>query len=505
MHLKVRRTRFVEILLGAIANSIRNSYMVRVFPILWILLTCRFAYAERQVSQFGITWTFERECTVGRFANGDNWVIGPVTIIGIEPPSTEMNGRTMNGSMVNPSPKLGSTQGYDNSMYGKYSPHFDPNLNVARPNNKDLSASNPLIADTGCSLVSTISMSEPGHRPQLKTAAILTVLAEPAPEGSFRPPYCGTDKTIKFNKSQLDYSLLTNLKPVPNTPSLTEVERYFEHPWIDHVPGWIGGFHHPVDNMPHYGREIATQIGIGALMLHLNFTEREKETLLVRFVQLGIDIYGVVQNGGKNNWPGNGGHASGRKWPILFAGLVLNDADMKNIGSKSGDYLYEGDDGTGNSASDYIHFGEDDQTFYVSQIDVNATHLPHWGDATNVPYIGPDKRDPVMRPYEQKDIGLPEWGIRVSSKSNKWWTTTYRRCCTANSWAGFVLAAHIMGVKDLWNHDSLFDYMDRYMQIESIEGHRMQWTRQKSRFVEYMWDYYRPLFGKVWQDENVKQ
>jgi hypothetical protein len=74
---------------------------------------------------------------VGQFANRDFWVVGPVKIIGINPPSTLISGRIKNGSMVNPAPGNGS-QGYDNSMpYNTY----NAALNVAA----DRSAGNPLV------------------------------------------------------------------------------------------------------------------------------------------------------------------------------------------------------------------------------------------------------------------------------------------------------------------------------------------------------------------------
>ena len=95
----------------------------------------------------------------------------------------------------------------------------------------------------------------------MKTAAILTVLESEAPLGSFRPPYCGSDKTVKFHSKKLDYSLLARLKPVPGVSPLSTVERYFERPWLDHVPLWMAGAQHPTDNMPNYGREIGTQVG----------------------------------------------------------------------------------------------------------------------------------------------------------------------------------------------------------------------------------------------------
>ena len=76
------------------------------------------ASAVSKISQYGITWTFEGKHASGQFANGDYWVIGPVRIIRIDPPSVEQIGtttltnftlggsnpkpRTMNGSMLNP-------------------------------------------------------------------------------------------------------------------------------------------------------------------------------------------------------------------------------------------------------------------------------------------------------------------------------------------------------------------------------------------------------------------
>lgn len=442
--------------------------------------------AQSVVSQFGITWTFDRDYVVGQFANGDYWVVGPVTIVEISPASVQSTGRWINGSMINPSPRFGRRQGYDSAMYGRYAQpgDYDADLNVARPNGRDLSRDNPMVVNPDSSLVSTISMPDPDGRTQLKTAAILTVVKSAVPKGSFRPPYCGTDKTIKFYSKKLNYSVLASLKVVPGAPLLAAVERSFERPWLDHVPQWMGASLHPDDNMPNYGREIGTQAGVGAIMLNLNFTDEKKETLLVRYVQLGIDLYGVVQDGGRANWINNGGHANGRKFPILFAGLVLGDPEMTSIGKKSGDYLYTEGFGPGNKPPDYIHFGEDDQTFYVAQADIDITHSSRWN---------PDYRDAHRAPYEIEDIGLPEWGIVHSTEpqnSNKFWDTAYRNV-SSPCWGGMALAAHVMGMKSLWNHDAFFDYVDRYMQA-AVE------RRQTDRFIEAMWDAYRSDYGPVW-------
>jgi hypothetical protein len=464
--------------------NLKLKDLIERYVLIIVLLVCitqrlSASVQQNRISQFGITWTFDKDYTVGQFANGDYWVVGPVVIIRIQPDSIELNGRTINGSMINPSPRLGRTQGYDSAAYGRYArpEDFDPTLNVARPNKKDLSQNNPLVLRPDCSLVSTESTLQANGSAKLKTAAVLTVLESPAKDGSFRPPYSGTSKTIRFNKKQLDYSLLASLKPVPGCPKLATVKRYFERPWIDHVPSWPARSLHPTDNMPNYGREIATQVGIGALMLNLNFSNTQKEKLLVRYVQLGIDLYGIIQDGGQTNWPANGGHAGGRKWPILFAGLVLNDPNMRNIGRPDiPDY--------GPSHPQYVHFGEDDQTFYVTQADIEATHSPKWN---------PDHRDAQRIPYESEDIGLPEWGIvhaLALERSNKYWKTAYRSV-SSPCWGGIVLAVHIMGAKDLWNHDALFDYVDRYMQATP------DW-RQTSKFVENIWDTYRDDYPPVW-------
>ncbi|MGD0041946.1 MAG: hypothetical protein ABSE84_16335 [Isosphaeraceae bacterium] len=40
---------------------------------------------RENVSQYGITWTFDKPARVGHFINGDWYVVGPVTIKAIDP------------------------------------------------------------------------------------------------------------------------------------------------------------------------------------------------------------------------------------------------------------------------------------------------------------------------------------------------------------------------------------------------------------------------------------
>jgi hypothetical protein len=600
---------------GKIMSTCNNKISIQAGLRLIVLMTLSITLGQsvyanvgsNWIEQFGITWTFDKILSTdgagdtyryGTFANGDYWVVGSVNIEGISPDSITgdgskttttsegtwvvQNGRTVHGSMVNPSPRLYSTQGYDGNLRS-----YDNTLNVAF----NVSESNLLQVHVDSSLVSSISLHHPG-KVKLKTAAILTVLDSAPETNSFRYAYCSGDKTIEFNISDLDYSLLEELDTIATTPSLSVVERNFERVWLDYMPAGVGSYIHPSDNMPEYSRNMSFQIGDAALMLHLKLDDDEavsnamKKTLLIRLVQLGIDLYGITQDGGEENWYNNGGVASGRKFPILFAGLMLHDDDMKAIGEKSGDYLYSAGYGPENRPPDYIHFGEDDQTFYVKSNDdvfsqpyeLNDYHLGSktgtvsvtnnsnivTGSGTNwlsiatgrdayfgviddnqaynpegaayeilsidsntrltlkVVYNGDNAAGRAYRigqfvyyghgassknrdfiEYTNENIGLPEWAIRhatqlYSAALN--WDANYRQTSTTCGWGGWILAVHIMNAKNLWNHDVLFDYMDRYMDIQlSIYGegsYRRQWTD----FSEDMWDTYRyrPEYGPVW-------
>jgi hypothetical protein len=221
--------------------------------------------------------------------------------------------------MINPSPSnaTGSVstwhQGYESSLS-----YYKAAVNAAL----DVNASNPLVVGPNSSLVSSISDSVRctkavcGYNEYswLDDVAILTVLPTAPASNSFRPAYCGTDKTIKFNKSDLNYTLLGSLDPhvAAPDPDINTVANLFTRPWLDYWPGSGGRNFHPSNNMEEYGREISNNIGAGALMLNCNYTNAQKETLMIRFVQLGIDLYGITQaSGGNVVWVPDGQHANG--------------------------------------------------------------------------------------------------------------------------------------------------------------------------------------------------
>ena len=189
------------------------------------------------ISQYGITWKFNKKVPVGRFIKGDYYVVGPVTVVSITP--APENGR--NGSMLNGSTRYQS--GYDNRTI-QYS--------------AVLTAEPPIKLKPGCSLVSSISLKDDeldrppvmprGGVPQtyLKSAAVLTCMSSPVAEDAFRPSYSNITNKI-YRASDLRRELLPKLKRVKSTPELSVWERIFERPWIDHTQGWGNRQTHPTE------------------------------------------------------------------------------------------------------------------------------------------------------------------------------------------------------------------------------------------------------------------
>ncbi len=439
---------------------------------------------RRNVERFGITWTFDREYAVGTFANGDHWVVGPVTIVEIDPTSTDTDGRIRNGSMLNPTHK--DTPGYDSAPRAG---GFSAENNVGRPNGEEISSSNPLVIEPDASLVSTRTHEEPEMRPHVVDAAILTVLDKPPPGGSFRPPYSGEDKLLEWTASDIRWQRLPRFPQIPDSaPSPDTMERWIERPWIDHGGGvWTGREIHPSGNMPDYGRDMAHRTSQVALALLLDYSQEEIEPLMISFLQLGLDWYGVTHTSPErfnstsqgHLWHGGGGHGHGRKWPMLFAGLMFDDQDILEY-TDAGGYRHRWDNPDWEDEPGYPIFQEEQQTFIITRHDVDQERFADDGR----------RRDP----YSEDMIGLPEWGEQhmnnpVRDGSN--WGASYRSI-VSNSIAGHVLAARLMDAKEEWGWDPIFDYLDRWVGADAEHG---SWSDDGSNaprpFVRDMWELYR--------------
>ena len=219
------------------------KYKSLLFAILFCIQS-GFATQSTSLTQYGITWTFNGTYETGQFANGDYWVVGPLAIQSVSPAP----GGGQNGSMVNP---VAGAQAFDNAAYAY---------------NSSLGISFPYSMKENESMISSIS-GDVGKQ-YLKTAAVLTCLATAPPAGTFRPPYCGTDKPL-YNVSQLRTELLPNLPAEPLAEPLSQVVANFNGPWLNFLNHYKSFNILPSDHAPWYGQRLALQIGEGVLQLLL--------------------------------------------------------------------------------------------------------------------------------------------------------------------------------------------------------------------------------------------
>lgn len=452
----------------------------------WLLLAMLLAprlvaLTTTTLSQFGITWSFSQPVTYGQFVNGDYWVIGPVTVTSVAPapavaPANEVNdlgvnvyGDTAlqnnsarrNGSMVVMAP--GNSQGYDSRGIT-----YNAGTSITFP--YTLAVNRSLISSKSRLTIPSQQMhyaimwpSEQNGYQVIQTAAILTCLAAAPPADAFRPTYIGGSKPI-FTLSQVHWDRLMNL-PVPASamPAWSQWERYLERPWIDHMNGvWMQYWLLPSENMPSYGREYARILGFAGLLLHTDATQAQKRTLLIRLLQIGIDWRGVVQLGG--SWNEGGGETSGRKFPIIFAGLLIDDPYFT----------------AAMPATAILH--EDTQCYYGSG----------WAGMTALwqMVIHHTARLPYMQ-LNPSQYSTYDGGWAATSES-------YRKCCTIISWPAQALATLLASGKAAWNHDSYFDNVEDWMRYEDLyQAGRGGLARPSEEttvfdpFVRTMWDLYR--------------
>lgn len=436
-----------------------------------LLMSVETSAAADSLSQYGITWRFSEDKHVGRFCNGDWWVVGPVTISDIAPKTT--GGDFGNGSMINPIP--GQSQGfYSETKYPAYSAAKDMSLRI------------PFTIPAGSSLVSTIrnpdtwaSNSSPGalvEKTWFKETAVLTVLSSPPPEGSFRPPYAGSDKTIRanWNRSALQYGKLRRLAaPVAaHVPDRGWLEEATRRPLLEMHPNYLnsnwkaswnpdkpGGYPRRT-----YGREISHISGAAGLLLQTDLPDATKEKLLIHMCQWGIDIEGLLRAG--MQWQPNGGHNHGRLLPLYLAAKVLEDPDMLSLCRPS-----------------KAVFQEFAQHWYVTQSEIDT---PRANPAT-------------MEPYTQDMLGMPEWssggpGERNQASAQFFGGTGYRFINGGPNCA-VVATILLMGGRSEVSCEPFIDYIAtrHYPMTKSGAAHTIpNYGDVPSLFTRDIWDAYLP-------------
>ena len=429
------------------------------------------------VSIDGITWRFSAPVPVGRFVNGDYYVVGPVTVVAIIPPPTTSPGR--NGSVLNMPVNNNSVSPFDDRVSsGRYAPQLRVNP--------------PFTMHPGDALISSISVSKIGdYQPWLRegegetpdspvrSVSVLTCLASAVSADAFRPSYA--DRTQKiYYAGTMRLGVLPRVPKVRHMADIGTISAHFRRPWLDVC---FFGFDAAVEYQATYGREVGRSVGMATLLLMLDYSDAEKEPLLVNIVQYGIDLWGIAKSG-YFGWMGFGGHGTGRKWPIIFAGILLGDAQMQSP----------------DRAFPALRFGEDMQTMYdIGWTGAGVVYAGHQGVWNGKPVSA----TPSWGPYE--NLPPSAWATAFAGDADYHIGEDYRRCCTSIAWVGEALTARMMHAEDLWNHQAFFDYVDRWMtendaqavatiKAETGLDYSADWERQGQAwdsFVDDMWVAYR--------------
>jgi len=370
------------------------------------------------IEQWGVTWTFEDPVPYGQFANGDYWVLAPVTIASVTPAFDGAH----HGLEVNPADVV--AQGFDARVAD-----FDATRVPALP----------YEAQPGESLVKAISLEpldDDACRPCLRTASVLTVLAEAPPDLGdtvFRPPYFGEDKPL-YSTNDLRGGILPPYVPTPSTPPLADVLARFERVHLDHKQGWTGAGLHPTENMAEYGSSVSIENAEGALRLMLDDPPGVQRPLLVAYVQLGVDLFHMLEGG--QTWPANGGHGEGRKLPIAFAAALLDDAAMRDAVSGSGPEAFGENGGMyASEAAGVVLWGQGD---YSEEM--------YW---QNLVFDTGSRT--LSDPYRMID-----GGHRPGD--------SYQFCCTSMPYKANATAAYLLPeIEAMWNYQPFFEYVERWV------------------------------------------
>lgn len=270
-------------------------------------------WMHNRITVDGITWVFNKPHITGQFANGDWWVLGPVTIDSINPPFDGEN----NGWEVNP--VVSGGQGFQSGCQGN---GFTPSLVPPLPYN----------ADPSKGIISIVKTTPTGDdQPCIKNAVVLTVVsAIPPGNGAmvFRPPYVGTDKPY-FYIDDIRSDLLPKYNSVTPMPTLDSIKERFSRLQMDHKSGSLGRALRPQASMANYQPENTLAQNDAVLRFMINEPYENKKQALVNFLQFGIDKIYTVYEG--QTWPDGGGHQPGHLVVLSFTAILLNIDNAKQL------------------------------------------------------------------------------------------------------------------------------------------------------------------------------
>lgn len=433
----------------------------------------------QQITTSGVAFNFAASRPAGRYANGDWWVLGPVTITSVTPQSSTMDGtradgssytgRAINGTMVNPGNRsfavggltihnAGSNSGANvqqgmDSLTGSIGYRgYSAALNV------DPGATGvPLTVTTG-TVVKCLSATNPaqvsalGRQAPQRFVTLTVVDTVPAPD-AIRPGMSRANTTSLVRASDIDLSVFQNLAPVAGTPSYETVFANLLGPFNTFDPDSINSANMMPQTNAEYGREVANRIHAALLCLHLSsFTADQKRTLLIHLLTFAEDIVSRAEegalgfaNGGGNQW----------KKPAL----VVAAASLKNKAPAS--WL---------AACDGSRFPNPNDVRQVFAEDAHYSAITDRDIA--LPRLTADGRPRTAFSY--LCLGSVDWGNwnTRSDAGMNWDTLFYRNIYNPALLPGIQAVELTEGGLALWNNPQPFLYM------------KTQWHRRDAPLID---------------------
>lgn len=424
----------------------------------------------------GVGWQFAEPVEYGTFANGDYWVLGPVTIAETTP-QAELEVQNLGGDIcsgdytdrdcndacdaahpgtaalctegVPPDAQgdcvciLGRNGWQSNPRAGRVTSAFDSRVSHQAFDHR-LIPELPYQAQPGESLVKGVSREEnlDDPRPILQTASVLTVLGEVPPDAGaavLRPPYVGSDKPL-YRVDELRTELLPSLPAIADTPPWDEVEPLVEHVQLEHIAGAPGMRLRPQDHLHYYAPENGGRRAEVALRLMIDEPAADRRMGLIYFVQAGMDMAHALKEG--QTWGAGGGEYPGMKLIMLLSTVLLDEPELVSL--IGGYESYE---------DESVSYGVDQQALWGHLNAYHPQEESYWRDMVDELLPGAEPSRKTLRdPYGHIDGGIVPG-------------TGYQICCSIQSFKGTSLVMQLMAeLQSPWALPALHDYVDRMVE-----------------------------------------
>jgi len=431
------------------------------------------------------TFTFAQAEPTGTYANGEPWVVGPVSITSIGPVSEQHSGtyssgrtytnRWVHGTEVDPGNRRhrGGTRAGNQDIAVQGMMGVPPTTNLDSPDyshtlNQDPGAlGGPLNLDRG-SVFKFISRDGRNGRQRVneqlrpggERGSLLTVVDVAPHPRALRPGVAASDKTSYFTQDDWDISVFRNLPKVPGAESAQTILKKVQSPWPIQSTDTLNAPVLGMWNNGHsgYPREVAQNFGDIAIALHFNYTPAEKIAFLNAIWAVAIDSHERTMEGGYPGEGTGGGLRGGNGASYRHAALVLCCRALNNANTLPGAQAKLAEM---KSVADYGQnpvYPEDIMVHLVTQKVVDIGGI--FQQDTQPP---PRPQDPYLTWFIGTNDGNADAYTIENYGSNL--SLSYRDINAVNGMGAVISVMATQGGEALWNHPGFFRYYRAFREL----------------------------------------